>query len=393
MTVQTKETRQYRWVLILLFLVFYTTDAASGYFSIYLNSIGYDKLQIGMLTAFASLCALVLQPYIGSIADRSKSKNLMLIGLLLVSAVAMAVLGLSKLFWYIFLIYTLLTVVRNAEHSLVDSITLEYTTANRIVYGPIRIMGCIGYAVMAFIAGAIANRSPSDTFLLYAGTAVATAVVVCFTPPSRGTQTGAKVNPMLIFKNKTLLLYTIFALVISMTKSFYFLFFSVYLTDTLGGSASDYGVILSIAAFTEIPFIFFLDKLIGRFGAKTVMVCAAALETLRWLLTGVIQSAQAQLWMQAVLGSANMVMNITMVMLVYRLMPPEQKTTGQTAYTMVVNFGSLLMGNLLGGAIANVTGIRNVFFLCAAVNVAAIIAFLLITRRGEPSAPSAIAKN
>ncbi len=369
-------------VFLVLYLVFYTTDAASGYFMIFLNNIGFNTLQMGVLTSGAALAAMLFQPFVGRMADRSKTKNAVLIATLLLAATACVLLRVSQAFIYIMLVYTLFLIARNILHPLVDSITLEHTAERGMDFGPIRTMGCIGYGLMSLLAGRVAAGDAADTFVLYAFTSLATIAVVCFLPKSYGMQRGKKrVNPMLIFANKQLLMYTLFAVVISSTKSYYFSFFSVYYTRDLGGSTSLYGVMLSLAAFMEIPIIFSIDKIIRRFGTRKVIIMAGMLETLRWAMTALIVDPTVAVFVQAVLGCNNMTLAIAMIMFVNDTMPPETKTTGQATYTMCTSVGSLLAGNLLGGALSNLLGIRPVFWLCVVVNLAMMALFVFVTKK------------
>jgi PPP family 3-phenylpropionic acid transporter len=372
--------RKNRLIFLLFFLVFYMTDAASGYFMIYLKRIGYNTLQMALLTSAAALFALCLQPYLGRLADRSPKKNSVLTGAILATAVAAPLLTMEKGFAYILCIYTLFTVMRNLHHPLADTITLEYASRAGISYGPIRAMGCVGYAVMSAIAGKVAAAEPGDTFYLYALSALLTALVLFFVPISRGMQTGRRLNPMLIFKNRILLRYTLFSLVFTMTKSFYHTYFSIYFTSDIGGSEYLYGIMMSFAALTEIPFIFFIDRIIQRIGMKRLLVCAGIIDTLRWLMTAVFTDPQAQLVVHIVLGANNMVMSIAMIIFVNSIMPAETKATGQATYSMINTLGSLLLGNLLGGTLGNYVGIRPVFFICAAANAIVLIPFDISNR-------------
>lgn len=371
------EVRRTRMVFWVLFVAFYATDAANGYFMMYLRSIGYDTLQMGLLTATAALVALCAQPYIGRLADRAATKNAVLAGALVGTAVLALLFPASRAFFYIMALYTAFTIARNIQHPLCDAITLEYTGRHGIDFGPIRIMGCVGYAGMAAVAGRAAAVNPAYTFPLYTLMALVTLVVLRFVPLSQGQQSGKKISPLLIFKNRTLLQYTLFAMVFSVSKSFFHQYFSIYFTSELAGPTDLYGLLMSLAALTEIPFIFFLDRLLRRFGTRRMIVLAGGIETLRWLLTAVVGDPHAQLALHTLLGSSNMVMTLSMTIFVNSVMPPETKATGQATYTMMTSVGSLLVGNLLGGALGKWMGLRMVFLLCVAINVAAMVVFLV----------------
>lgn len=366
-------------IFLLLYLIYYTTDAASGYFMIFLKSIGLNTLQMGFLTAGAALTALVFQPYVGRMADRAKTKNTVLIVTLLCAAFLALLLRLSSGFIYIMLVYTGYLILRNTLHPLVDSITLEHTSAKGVEFGPIRTMGCIGYAIMAAVAGRIAQRNPADSFVVYAFAALATVIVALFLPRSYGRQRGKKrIHPLATLSDRRLAIYILFAVALSCTKSFYSTYFSVYYTSELGGSTDQYGILLSIAAFMEIPVIFVIDRLNHKFGTRNLILIAGMIETIRWLATAIVANPLAQVVIQAILGSNNMTLALSMTIFVDRAMPPETRTTGQATYTMCTSVGSLVVGNLIGGALSNALGIRPVFLLCVTVNVVALSLFALI---------------
>ena len=183
---------------------------------------------------------------------------------------------------------------------------------------------------------------------------------------------------MAILSDRRLAIYILFAVALSCTKSFYSTYFSVYYTSELGGSTDQYGILLSIAAFMEIPVIFVIDRLNRKFGTRNLILIAGMIETIRWLATAIVANPPAQVVIQAILGSNNMTLALSMTIFVDRAMPPETRTTGQATYTMCTSVGSLVVGNLIGGALSNALGIRPVFFLCVTVNVVALSLFALI---------------
>ena len=369
-------------VFLVLYLVFYTTDAAGGYFMIYLNSIGFNTLQMGILTAVAALTAMLFQPFIGRMADRARTKNGVLIVTLLSAACIGMMLRLSKGFIYIMLVYTGYLILRNTQRPLVDTITLEYADAKGADFGPIRTMGCIGYALMAAYAGRVADVDPANTFVLFTAASLASVLVVLFLPKSYGMQRGKKrVSPMVIFNNRRLLAYTLLAMVLASTKSFYHNFFSVYFTRELGGSANLYGILLSVAAFMEIPVIFLIDRLNRRFGVRSVIIAAGLIAAAHLAITAMVVNPTAQIVIQSFFGLNNMTLSLSMTIFVNEAMSPELKATGQATYSMCTNVASLLIGNLLGGAASNLLGIRAVLVLCVMINVIAVGLFALRGRR------------
>ncbi len=378
---EATSVRRTRLLFMALFLVFYMTDAAGGYLMLYLRGIGFSTLQMGLLTSVAAAFALSMQPTLGRLADRASTRNRVLMIALAVTAVLAPMLRLSQAFGYILCVYTCYLLARNLLHPLTDTITLSYTGTQGLPFGPIRVMGCVGYATMAAIAGWVAKRNPADPFYLYTLVALASCVLVSFTPRSVGSSVRSRTNPLLLFRRPLLRRYTALAIVFAMTTAFFFQYFSVYFTGELGGDTGLYGLLMSMAALTEIPLIFFLDKLIIRFGTRRMIIAAGTIETLRWLLTALVRDPYVQLGAQAVLGASNMILAVTMILFVNRSMPTDSKATGQATYVMFTSIGSMVVASLLGGALSSALSIGRVFLLCTVVNVITMTWFVWRTRQ------------
>lgn len=379
-------------MFFIFYFVFYMTDASIGYFNIYLRSIHFSTFQMGLLTAGASLIAMLFQPYVGMLTDRSSSKNRVLLILLSISAMLAPLLLISKSFFYILVIYTAFQLSRNAQRPISDTITLEYIDQADADYGPIRVMGCLGYATMAAITGYIADWNIGATFFAFSSVALLSALVFLPVPRMSGHQSDRKsrVSPRLLLRDKTLILLVVFSVIFSMTKSFYHGYYAIYFTDEIGGSATNYGFLLSVGALFEIPFIFFSDRVVKRLGATRTLLLSGLLDTLRWALTFLCLSPGAQMAVQMVLGMNNMVMHVAMTITINSTVAPELKATGQTTFATVSSLCSMICGTLIGGALADLFGIRPLFAVMAAVDAAAVVLFAVLFRKMNLRSSTAI---
>ena len=86
--------------------VFFMMDTTSSYFAIYLNEIGLSKSMIGIINGVAAAAALVSQPLIGMMADRSSSKNRLLQALILITACLYPLILANRSFIYSLIVYT-----------------------------------------------------------------------------------------------------------------------------------------------------------------------------------------------------------------------------------------------------------------------------------------------
>lgn len=132
---------------------------------VYLKHIGLSQASIATLLSFGPLVAILAQPIWGSIGDRSENKNKVLQMLLLGSAVSALLFPLSNTYVYLLLIICLTTFFQTSIYPLSDAITLEYLSQTKWAFGPIRLAGTIGFALMSVACGVIAQKHIDSIFI------------------------------------------------------------------------------------------------------------------------------------------------------------------------------------------------------------------------------------
>ena len=89
-----------------------------------------------------------MQPVFGAMLDRSASRTRVLQGLILLTAAMYPLLLLNSGFAYILAVYTVYNVFRRLQPAVNTALSVEFAERNGRDYGPIRMMGAIGYTVM-----------------------------------------------------------------------------------------------------------------------------------------------------------------------------------------------------------------------------------------------------
>ncbi len=350
-------------------MVFFMMDTASGYFGIYLNEIGISKTNIGMIMAVSSMVALGFQPALGLLADRAASKNLVLQTIILCTAVIYPLILLSKDIAFILIVYTAYTVVRRAQPSLNSSISLEYAEGSGRDYGPLRMMGAIGYAGMMLVIGYVANIGTRLTFYAYSIICLLNILLVFLLPKVHGHQRkGNRQSLGLILKSKPVIKLIAFAMMMSLAQGLYHSYFSIFFTSDLGGSSALYGVMLSISALCEIPFLFYADRIIRKLGTKRVLFLICLADSARWFATFLVRTPGAQIVIQA-MNFLNILMSVTVSLKLSQLAAPQFKTTVQMLTVTVQTVASLMISTFFGGMLADSFGIRPLFLLAGGISL------------------------
>ena len=346
---------------------FFMMDTTNSYFQIYLNDIGFTKTMIGTITGTASLVALVFQPIFGVMTDSAKSKSRVLQGMVLMSALLYPLILLNQNFIYVLLIYTGYAIFRNFQHPLNTTLSVEYSEQSRRPYGPIRMMGAVGYALMMSLVGVVSatENGVEKTFLLYSAICLLNIGLIFLLPPMKGhnrKSEGKKISPTVLFKSKPILTLILFQILINVFSNLCRSYFGLYFTDDMGGSNALYGTMMAVAAAIEIPFLFMADRFLKKLGPKRMLFILGVVTAMRWLVCFFAKNT-ATLFAVYCGNFISILETITFSLLLSRMVAPQLKTSVQTLSATIQNVASILISSYLGGMLADWIGIRPLFLV------------------------------
>ena len=380
------------YISFLLFnFAFFMMDTTGSYFQIYLNNIGLNKATIGSITGTASLVALVFQPIFGVLTDSAKSKNRILQSLILCTALLYPLVLVNKSAVYILIIYIAFCIFRNFQHPLNTTMSVEFSERSGRPYGPIRMMGAVGYALMMSLVGIVSaqQNGVEKTFFLYSGICLLNILLIFFMPTMKGynrKSEGKKVNPVLLLKSRPVLMLMLFQVLLGIANSMCRTYFAIYFTDDMGGSNALYGTMLSVGAAIEIPFLFMADRFLKKLGARRMLFILGMVTSMRWLVCFFAQNTITLFGVYA-LNFINILEGITYSLLLSRKVAPQLKTSVQTLSATIQNVVSILISSYLGGFLADLVGIRPLFLMggiVAAVVTVVFCGFVLKFNDTEP---------
>ena len=165
------------------FTVFAAPGVANSFGGIWFESRGLSAAEIGAVTALPVLITLVVNIFVGRIADRAKDWRQTIVIASVVSAVASAALGLPGGFWGLLAIWTVTVVAQTATVMVLDAAALRMTLRRGGDFGALRAWGTLGYLLTIIAAGAlVAAFGPAAFVPLFAGGALLR-VAVAFALP------------------------------------------------------------------------------------------------------------------------------------------------------------------------------------------------------------------
>lgn len=373
-----KKSSDFPWRFGLFLATYYLANAVyQGYAAKYFEAAGMSHTQLTILLAMAPIVSVIMQPVWGTLGDRSRSRNKVL-GLLITAAAAVVLIyRASNAFWWLMISSILFSAFYTSIQPMGDSIILEALQPKNQPFGPLRLMGCLTFAVgNLFIGYAIDGRA---NLIVYLTTAVLliNLLTVRALPPTPGHQsTGKKMNMAGILKLPHMAGLIIMLMLLQLTMGYFYSFYSPYFTSLPGGTTTLLGLCYFLSATSEVPFLLNADKLFDKLGVGKLMSISAAALTLRWILLASFPNVYVAAASQVLHGWGFIVMTVSMSKFMSATVPNELKASGQMLLA-VVGFGVARVFGILGGGLLSeaIGGVQNGFIVMACVSGAALIFF------------------
>lgn len=153
----------------------------------------------------------------------------------------------------------------------------------------------------------------------------------------------------------------------------------LYVTEVLGRNEGAVGIIASLCAGLEVPLMILVGYVAGRFAAKNLLIFGGFFGTFYLLLIAIFENYTLMLIGQVPFAIYLAIM-LGLGISYFQELVPRFPGFASTLFANGMIFGQLI-GNLLGGALSDVLGVENIFFVAAGfIGVAMIM--LVFTKTG-----------
>jgi len=320
----------------------------------------FEAIEAGIVLSVGPAVSMVAPVFWGMLADRAKYKNTVLIIAILISAGFFFSLGGGAGFFVTCILVGLTMLFMSPFAGLIDTITLEYTAEAGLAYGPIRVMGTIGFGIIALVSSFFAGISMDFIFYLYIAMALICALALLFCPKVAGhanrdaakaTGKAADTDIRPLLRAKRLWIIVAFMLLCQFAYSYYCNFFPTYLRDTLGQPQWLWGLNVLILVLGEIPFFFLYNKLFEKIGIWGLMMIVMVGSALRYALLGVCGGVPAIIAINLLTGFLVTVITYCGAMYITRYIPAPLQATGQNLMYCIGQGIARVFGGVLGGVI------------------------------------------
>jgi MFS transporter, PPP family, 3-phenylpropionic acid transporter len=364
------------------FLYYGAISILFPFLALYYKSVGLTGGQIGLLAAISPIISFFGAPLWTGAADAShRHKLVMVLSVIGVVTIAFIFPSVAS-FGGLLLMICLYAFFNAPTGSLIDSAVLARLGGRKERYGRIRLWGTIGFGVIAPFAGTLIGHLGlkwafwGNAILMLGGLLVITRI-----PFRQSRSTGSFRGGMrVLFANQPWVLFLVMVFIAGIGMATINNYLFVYM-QSLGASKTLMGFALTVSTLSEIPAMFFSDRLLRRFGARGMLVIAMTVIGLRLISYSLTTQAWVVLLIQLVHGLTFAAIYTAGVYYADQIAPPGMKATAQGMFSgTLMGFGSAV-GGLLGGVLMDRFSPGGMYAFAGTLVLVGLITFLLVERR------------
>jgi MFS transporter, PPP family, 3-phenylpropionic acid transporter len=361
------------------YFMFYAALACMAPFLVlYYQQLGFTGAQIGLLAGVSPLIRLVSGPLWTGMADATRRHRFTL-SLTLAGAMVLAlVFPILRTFGAVALLLAVYSVFTAPLGALADSATMSMLAGEKGLYGRLRLGGTIGWGLAAPVAGALVQAyGLRASFWSYAVLMLLALVVsqgFAFGQPARGVSILGGVGALMAKPRWVLFL----ALAFMGGLGFASVGFLFPYMQEVKASATMMGLALTISTLSELPALFYADRLLRRLGAHGMLVLSIIILGVRLLLYAALNFPVGVLVFQILNGLTTPIMLVAGVSYADENAPAGMGATAQGLFSVVAFGFGMAVGGFFSGLLLGSIGGRGMYLVAGLVVLvgSAIITFI-----------------
>lgn len=363
------------------FFFWATYSMYSPFIVVYLMEKGLDNTAIGAIVSLNSAIAFLAQPFWGMASDKLRSVKKVFIINLAAASIIWFLMPYNNSIILITLAFCLLVFFESPLAPLLDSWVVQDIKEHNLSYGPIRLWGSVGFAIVLFITGKLIDTKGTEVIFTGFGLFAFLTILISTTlknKPSAITRK-EKISPMILLKDKKFLSFVIFAMFLTIPNRASYLYLPV-LMENAGGTSGDLSIAISVIALSEIPVFILSSFLLKKFDPVKLLIISAVFFTIRQFLFLIVETPFQIILMQVTNGLSFALFLTASVYYVDILAPEKLKATAQTlSFAIFSALGGILAGSL-GGIIIDNAGLDYLYISGIIISIINTAVFILFNR-------------
>lgn len=365
------------------FLYYSAAACLTPYIVLYFQELGFGGLQIGILVATAPLLTLIGAPLWTWMADSTGSHRQVMSLAILVAIFGTIIFPFLKTLIPVLIAVAAINLFVSTINPMADSATMAMLAGKKEMYGRVRLGGSIGYGLAAPLAGFLIQAQGlrwafwGFAVLMSIGLFVSQGFIHPKSANGKFLDGGAW--SLLASSRWTLFLVVAFicGMCFAATSNYLFPFMA-----ELQATKPIMGLSLTLATLSELPVLFFANRLIRWLHAYGLLLLGLCMTALRMVLFAVFNSIPAVLIIQLLLqGLTFPAVWAAGVSYADENAPAGYHATAQGLFgAMVFGFGAVA-GSFTGGVLLESLGARSMYLVIGMFALLCLSVIFLIGRR------------
>lgn len=360
-----------------------------GYTRLFLSRLGFSADQVGLILAVDCAAAMVLQPLIARVLERSER---------LTMRHALLVMGLLTLFFgglllipqpkaVLVCLFTAMSTMTMTIQPFVNAVGFEYMNRGEpLNWSATRGVASLAFAVFSKVYAALAERDMNyllEMYLLFTAGVLLCSLVLArreaVAGPQRRIQHGSLIKS-----------YPAFFGMLAGTVLLFFQhnFLDAYLYDVIvavGGDTPELGTALLIGAMVETPMMLLFSRVAGRLGVRRMLLVSVLIMALKpWLILG-LGSVWGVYCMRASHFFSFAPFLLSLTYYGNERMAEDEKVTGQALITGAISLSGVF-SYLFGGMLISGCGALRAVRICTLIGMAGGALFFLFAFKDRQQA-------
>lgn len=377
-------TRNYHWRIAgFYFFYFAFVGMFSPYWSLYLQSLHFDAIDIAILMSLQPVMRMVAPGLWGWLADHTGKRREVVVAAASLSALFYLGVFFTESFWGLFVVLLMMSFFWSASMPLVEATTMSWLGKNSAHYGRLRSWGSIGF-IVAVVGLGYAFDYIAIYWLLWAGLVCEVGILIFAREIPRtevlAHHTDYQPIRQIVMQPKVLALFGA-CFLMAVAHGPYYTFFSIYLVEH-GYAKSAVGGLWALGVICEIGVFFLMPSLVRRFGFVRILLISFGAAVLRFLLIGWMVDEVVLLLCAQVLHAFSFgSFHAASVGLVHEYFQGRHQSRGQALFGSVTYGAGGVLGGLASGPIWQHWGASLLYTGSALMAFAGLILLLWKARR------------
>jgi PPP family 3-phenylpropionic acid transporter len=367
------------------FFYFAFVGAMAPYWGLYLRSLEFNALQIGILMSLLQVMRIFAPNIWGHIADRTGRR----VAIVQLAAVVCLITYLGVFvatgFWWLFAVMSLISFFWSASLPLVEATTLSHLRDRSDLYGKIRLWGSVGFILVVVGLGVALDHAPIRLLLWVVLALLVGIVLFSRLIPEKGVplEDIEHVHIGSVLRQRRVLALLAAAILMAAAHGPYYTFFTIHLVDT-GYSKTLAGWLWALGVVCEIGVFLAMPRLLAILRAETVLLFTLLAAALRFLLIGwAVEHLAVLLFAQTLHAFTFGAYHAAAISLVHSHFRGRNQARGQALYNSLAFGVGGTLGSLYAGAAWDRLGGALTYSIAAAC---ALLAALVFQGHGRPRA-------